>query len=164
MRKKAYFGNFLFCIALLIASTIGFYFLDLEKAKDSYRIENHLADIRHPADTRWLFGHDEYYTKPDVTIDQLGSKHTYVILLTFVFLILYPLFGRLLVLLSQGLTSLFDTLAKDLNLTFDGEPFSFGDWSPDVIIYGAVLPPLTACVIILLLIANLLMFIYRFLT
>jgi hypothetical protein len=162
MRKKAKFGNFLICMVLLIGSTIGFYFFDLERAKDDYRIENQIPDIRHPADTGW-FGHDEYYTKAEITIEQLARKHNTVLILTVIFLFLYPLFGRLLVLFAQGLTFMFDTLAKDLNINSDSKQFSFGNWSPNVILYLAVLPPLTAFAIGLLLIANLLMFIYRFL-
>ena len=163
MRKKAEFGHFLLCMFILIVSTIGFYVWDLEKAKQDYIVEHNVPDNYHRAQKGIIWDDNAYYTKPQLAYDQIGDKFQSVLWHTFLFLIFYPLFGRLLVLLAQGLTSLFDALAKDLNIQIDRQPVAFNNWTPEIVLYGAVLSPITAIAIGLLLIANLLMFIYRFL-
>ena len=163
MRKKAKFGHFLVCVFIVIVSTVGFYFWDLEQAKVEYINENNIPQIYHPADETWIIGHDAYYTQPELAYNEIGDKFKSVLWHSFFFLLLYPLLGRFFVLIAQGLTSLFDTLAEDLNIRLDEKLTKLDSWTPELILYGAVLSPITILSIGLLIIANLLMFIYRFL-
>jgi hypothetical protein len=163
-RGKVQFGHFVGSVFILIISTFGFFVVDLGWAKEDYIIEHNIQPTFHPVQKGVFFDSEGYYSKPEVSYDEIGDSFQSVLWHTVFFLVLYPLFGRFLVFIGQGLTALFNELAKGLNFVSDNKPMEFKDWDPTLVIYGTVLAPVTLISIPILLTANLLLFVYKYLS
>jgi|SRR6185436_1946651 len=159
-KKKLNFLSFLICVCILLVSAIIYHHIILEHAKEKYRIENNMPDIRHPEE-KGMFGKAEYYSKPEVSIEDIGGEYNMILLYTFLFLFVYPFIGRIVISLSQSMSAYFDKLCGDMELTLVDEKFKLNRWDADTILYCSVLLPVAITIATFLILSIFLLLIYK---